>query len=71
MKKDKARLIRARYLLPTAGAPAIDDGALLIAGGRITAVGCYSTLRDSAAEVIDYGDAVILPPWSMPTAILS
>ncbi|PKN13450.1 MAG: metal-dependent hydrolase [Deltaproteobacteria bacterium HGW-Deltaproteobacteria-4] len=58
----KAKLLRARYLLPSAGAPAIEDGALLIVGGRIAAVGSYSTLQDSAAEVIDYGDAVILPP---------
>jgi len=62
MKKEKAQLLRARYLLPTAGAPVIEDGALLITGGRITAVGRYSALRASAAEVIDYGDAVILPP---------
>jgi cytosine/adenosine deaminase-related metal-dependent hydrolase len=56
------QLIRARYLLPTAGVPAIEDGALLIVSGRIAAVGSYSTLQDSGAEVIDYGDAVILPP---------
>lgn len=62
MKKEQAQLLRARYLLPTAGAAPIEDGALLIAGGRIAAVGRYSTLRASAAEVIDYGDAVILPP---------
>ena len=58
----KAKLLRARYLLPIAGAPAIEDGALLIVGGRIAAVGGYSTLQNSAAEVIDYGAAVILPP---------
>ncbi|MDZ4183642.1 MAG: amidohydrolase family protein [Desulfuromonadales bacterium] len=56
------QLIRARYLLPIAGAPAIEDGALLIVGGRIAAVGSYSTLQDIDAELIDYGDAVILPP---------
>jgi cytosine/adenosine deaminase-related metal-dependent hydrolase len=56
------QLIRARYLLPIAGAPAIEDGALLIVDGRIAAVGCYSELFNRTAEVIDYGDAVILPP---------
>lgn len=60
--RHSSRLLRARYLLPTAGAPAIEDGALLISAGRIAAVGTYSTLQGSAAEVIDYGDAVILPP---------
>lgn len=58
----KAKLLRARYLLPRAGEPAIEDGALLIVGGRIAAVGGYSSLQNSGAEVIDYGDAVILPP---------
>lgn len=62
MGKINAKLLHARYLLPTAGAPVIEDGALLIAGGRITAVGSYSALRASAAETIDYGDAVLLPP---------
>ena len=62
MRKEEGKLFRARYLLPTAGAPAIEDGALLITGGRISAVGPYSSLRASGAEVIDYGDAVILPP---------
>jgi aminodeoxyfutalosine deaminase len=62
MKTEKVQLLRARYLLPTAGAAPIEDGALLIAGGRITAVGSYSPLRANAAEIIDYGDAVILPP---------
>lgn len=62
MEIAKAQLLRGRYLLPTAGAAPIEDGALLIAGGRIIAVGGYSALRANAAEVIDYGDAVILPP---------
>jgi cytosine/adenosine deaminase-related metal-dependent hydrolase len=62
MTTEKIQLLRARYLLPTAGAKPIEDGALLIADGRITAVGRYSALRTSAAEIIDYGDAVILPP---------
>jgi cytosine/adenosine deaminase-related metal-dependent hydrolase len=62
MRKEKAKLFRSRYLLPAAGSPVIEDGALLIAEGRITAVDSYASLRDRAAEVIDYGDAVILPP---------
>ncbi|MBE0504013.1 MAG: amidohydrolase family protein [Desulfuromonadales bacterium] len=57
-----SQLLRARYLLPRAGEPAIEDGALLIVGGRIAAVGRYSALQDRAVQVIDYGDAVILPP---------
>lgn len=62
MRREEAKLFRARYLLPMAGAPAIEDGALLIAGGRIVAVGQYSALCHYDAEITDYGDAVILPP---------
>ena len=58
---NRAKLFRARYLLPSAGEP-MEDGALLIEGGRIVSVGPFSTLRRSDAKIIDYGDAVILPP---------
>ena len=62
MVKKNSKLLCARYLLPYAGAPVIEDGAILIAGGRIVAVGSSSSLRHDDAEIIDYGDAVILPP---------
>lgn len=56
-------LLRARYLLPTAGGQPIEDGALLIEAGRIVAVDRFPLLSHPAnIEVIDYGDAVILPP---------
>jgi cytosine/adenosine deaminase-related metal-dependent hydrolase len=58
----KAKVLRARYLLPAAGAPVLEDGALLVDGGRIAAVGHFSALRRIDAEIVDYGDAVILPP---------
>lgn len=57
------RLLRARYLLPVAGGQPIEEGALLIEAGRIVAVDRYSLLPHPAnVEVIDYGDAVIMPP---------
>ena len=62
MVKKNSKLLCARYLLPYAGAPVIEDGAILIAGGRIVAVGSSSSLRHDDAEIIDYGDAIILPP---------
>ena len=62
MGKINAKLLHARYLLPCAGAPVIEEGAVLFEGERITAVGSFPTLRHHAATVIDYGDAVILPP---------
>lgn len=58
----KALLLRARYLLPLAGGPPMENGALLIEEGRIVAVGHFTALRRNDAEIIDYGDAVILPP---------
>lgn len=60
MKKEKTKLFRARYLIPIAAEP-IEDGALLVEGGRIAVVGRFSALRHVDAEIIDYGDAVILP----------
>jgi cytosine/adenosine deaminase-related metal-dependent hydrolase len=56
-------LYTARYLLPIA-APPIEDGALLVDGGRILDVGSRSELRKTSqgAKEIDFGDAVLMPP---------
>ena len=53
----------ARHLLPI-DSPGIEDGALLVDGRRVIAVGLR---RDLAAahpgiQIVDFGDAVILPP---------
>ncbi len=56
-------LYTARYLLPIA-APPIEDGALLVDGERILAVGSRSELRKTSFEAkeIDFGDAFLMPP---------
>ena len=55
-------LYLARYLLPIS-APPIEDGALLLDQGRMVAVGRRAELLpDFSGEVIDFGDAVLLPP---------
>jgi cytosine/adenosine deaminase-related metal-dependent hydrolase len=55
-------LYLARYLLPIS-APPIEDGALLLDQGRIAAVGRRAELLpDFTGEVVDFGDAVLLPP---------
>ncbi|HXV21812.1 MAG TPA: amidohydrolase family protein [Desulfuromonadales bacterium] len=59
----KAKLYRARYLLPIAAEP-LEDGALLVEGKRITAVGPFAALRRADAELVDCGDAVLLPPFA-------
>jgi cytosine/adenosine deaminase-related metal-dependent hydrolase len=56
-------LYRARYLLPIADEP-IEDGALLVADQRIAAVGRFAALRSIDAELVDFGDAVLLPPFA-------
>ncbi len=59
----EARLFRARYLLPI-GRPAIEDGALLVQAGRLAAVGPWLEVRTASAgaAVVDFGEAVLLPP---------
>lgn len=54
-------LLRARIVLPVC-APPIDDGAVLVVGERVARVGRWEELRHSAGgEVIDLGQAVLLP----------
>jgi len=57
-------LILARYLVPIT-TPPLEDGALLISEGKILRVGFRKdlTAASSGAAVIDFGDAVILPPF--------
>lgn len=55
------KLFRARYLLPIA-TPPIEGGALLVGGGRIVAAGPFAELRRATADLVDFGDAVLLPP---------
>ncbi len=51
-------ILRARYVLPVE-APAIEDGAVVIEDGRITAVGTASELATASAT--DYGQAAVCP----------
>jgi cytosine/adenosine deaminase-related metal-dependent hydrolase len=51
-------MLKARYVVPVNG-PVVEDGAVVIEGGRIAAVG--PAARFSARETVDYGDAVICP----------
>lgn len=58
-----ATLYLARYILPI-GAEPVEDGALLVEGDRIAAVGPRRQLLSAAPpeEHVDFGDAVLLPP---------
>ena len=55
-------LLRARWVLPIVAEP-IEDGAVLVEGGAIAAVGPISTLRAAhpAAPLRDLGRAILLP----------
>ncbi|MBI3880231.1 MAG: amidohydrolase family protein [Verrucomicrobia bacterium] len=54
-------LLRARVVLPVSQPP-IEDGAVLVTGTRIVAVGRWRDLADrSEGVVVDLGDAALLP----------
>jgi len=55
------KLLRARWIAPVATDP-IGDGELLVENGRIVALGPRGTLVSAIGdEVVDFGDAAILP----------
>lgn len=51
-------LLRARYIVPV-DRPPIENGAILIENGRITAIGTADKFPQPATD--DFGDAVLLP----------
>ncbi len=54
-------ILRARIVLPIT-APPVEDGAVLVSGDRIVAVGAWTDLRaDHTGPVHDLGDVVLLP----------
>lgn len=58
---DSPRLYRAGLVLPVA-APPIPDGGVLVAGGRIQALGPFEGLRDAGAEgCVELPGAVLMP----------
>ncbi len=56
------RAYRARWVLPIASPP-VPDGVVVVAGGDIAAVGTVADVapRLAGVEVVDLGDAVLLP----------
>lgn len=58
-------IFRARYLLPIGASP-VADGALLVEGGHIAAVGTGRELAAAHPGVaaVDFGETVILPPMT-------
>ena len=54
-------LLRARFVLPICSAP-IEDGAVVVAKGRVAAVGGWADLkRQFTGEWSDLGDSILLP----------
>src|SRR5688572_32806932 len=54
-------IIRARVVMPMAGEP-IDDGAVVVEGNKVAAVGRLADVqRDQAGEVLDLGEQILLP----------
>ncbi len=60
---DQPRIFTARYLMPILG-NLIEDGALALQSGRITAVGRRDAVCSHApnASCTDFGEAILLPP---------
>ena len=54
-------ILRARIVLPLSR-PALADGAVVISGNRIAAVGSWAEIKARAAErPVDLGEAILLP----------
>ncbi len=54
-------ILRARGVLPASG-PCLEDGALVLSGGRIQAVGPWPSLRQShGGKATDLGEVLLLP----------
>lgn len=54
-------IIRSRVVAPMAGEP-IEDGAVVVEGNRIAAVGKFAEVkRDYSGEVLDLGEQILLP----------
>ena len=54
-------ILRARVVLPVVRPP-VEDGAVVISGNRILAVGRWTGLQgEHAGTVIDLGEVVLLP----------
>ncbi|TYO99639.1 cytosine/adenosine deaminase-related metal-dependent hydrolase [Geothermobacter ehrlichii] len=60
-----AHIYTARYLVPVASPP-VEGGALLVEGERIAAVGRFDEIvaQTAGAEVVDFGESVLLPPMA-------
>jgi cytosine/adenosine deaminase-related metal-dependent hydrolase len=54
-------IIRARTVVPMEGEP-LDDGAVAVAGNKITAVGSFDEVRQrQSGEVLDLGEQILMP----------
>lgn len=54
-------IIRARTVVPMEGEP-LEDGAVAVAGNKITDVGCFDEVRlRQAGEILDLGEQILMP----------
>ena len=61
MSASSHMILRARTLLPVSQPP-IENGAVLVSGNRLRAVGPWADLHSSAnGKVLDLGDVILLP----------
>jgi aminodeoxyfutalosine deaminase len=55
-----ALILRSRGVLPISSPP-IENGAVVIEGDKITALGPWNDLRETPGEVVDLGEQVLMP----------
>ena len=53
-------ILRARFLLPVSGPP-IENGAVIIEGGRVQALGSWPELAAVGQPVLDLGASILMP----------
>ena len=59
--RDDVKIVRARVVVPVAGDP-IENGAVAIAGSKITGVGGFEEVKAShGGDVVDLGEQILLP----------
>ena len=61
LSRKSGLILRARVVLPVGGRP-IPNGAVIVKGDKIAAVGRWKDLaKDAPRKAVDHGDAILMP----------
>ena len=73
-KNERFTILKAARLVDGNGGPVAEQAAILLEGDTIKQIGTKETVQapdGASAREIDYGDATILPDWSIATSTSS